>query len=489
MNPYGNMTVTKKLIITSLIVSVVFIIEGYTGLKGISRISLHTDNIYINNLVSIDKLDNISELVRSHRLKVFQHIGTSEVEEMKAFRREIAQIENEIESSLKAKQEYKLTAEEERHYKSFADSWNALRENYKKVLDLSDSFSKDDAYRLAVRENQKMFDASIGVLSKVHDMKQNSAKASYEESVAVKKRTWIMMAFIIIGGISLVLVVSFLIGRSIVQSISGAVNLLSSTSTEIASTVTQHERTATQQSTMVNETTATVDELGASARQSSEQAASAAAVAQKSTTQTEEGAKAVREAIEAMNSLKDKIGAVAEQILKLGEQTSQIGNIANLVKDIASQTNMLALNAAVEAARAGEHGKGFAVVASEVRKLADQSKKSAEQANALIADIQKATNSTIMVTEEGTKKVEDVTRLARQLGELFSSLANAANSVYENAQQVLLNTKQQSAALNQVIAAVNSINTGAKETAAGISQTKIGIEKLSEVAQGLKNMV
>jgi methyl-accepting chemotaxis protein len=40
---------------------------------------------------------------------------------------------------------------------------------------------------------------------------------------------------------------------------------------------------------------------------------------------------------------------------------------------------MLALNASVEAARAGDSGKGFGVVASEIRKLADQSRKSAEK--------------------------------------------------------------------------------------------------------------
>ena len=292
-----------------------------------------------------------------------------------------------------------------------------------------------------------------------------------------------LIAFIILFGYVVT------VFRSVIAAINDSVGILSTTSTEIASTITQHERTANQQAAMVNETTVTVDELGASARQTSEQASSTAAVAQKATSQTEEGAKAVRNAIDAMAGLKDRIGAAAVQILRLGEQTSRIGGIANLVREIADQTNMLSLNAAVEAARAGEHGKGFAVVASEVRKLADQSKKSAEKATALVAEIQKAINSTIMVTEEGTKKVEDVTRLARQVGELFNSLANAANSVYENAQQVLLNTKQQSAALTQVIAAVNGINTGAKETAAGITQTKIGIQKLDEAAQNLKQMV
>jgi len=273
------------------------------------------------------------------------------------------------------------------------------------------------------------------------------------------------------------------------RSVSDAINALSSTSTEIAATVNQHERTASQQAAMVNETTATVDELGASARQMAEQAASAAAVAQKASNQTEEGAQAVKEVIEAMNGLKDKIAVVAEQILRLGDQTNQIGGIASLVGDIAGQTRMLALNAAVEAARAGEQGKGFAVVASEVRKLADQSKKSAEQANSLIAEIQKATNSTIMKTEEGTKAVEGITRLAWNVGELFNGLSTAAGNVYENAQQVLLNTTQQTAAISQVIAAMGAINTGAKETAAGVSQTKIGIENLNETTKSLKEMV
>ncbi len=277
--------------------------------------------------------------------------------------------------------------------------------------------------------------------------------------------------------------------RNVIASISNSVGIFSTISTEIAATITQHERTASQQASAVNETTTTIDELGASSRQTSEQAASASESAEKSAAMTEEGARAVKEAIEAMGSLNDKIGAVAEKILKLGEQTAQVGSIANLVKDIAGQTNMLALNAAVEAARAGEHGKGFAVVASEVRKLADQSRKSAEQANVLVAEIQKATNSTIMKTEEGANTAKDVTALAQKIGGLFNSLSAAASSVYENAQQVMLNARQQSAAISQVVTAMNSVNTGTRETAAGISQTKIGIDRLNEAALELKKMV
>ena len=94
---------------------------------------------------------------------------------------------------------------------------------------------------------------------------------------------------------------------------------------------------------------------------------------------------------------------IAETILALSEQTQQIGDIIATVNDIADQSNLLALNAAIEAARAGEAGKGFAVVAGEVRSLAEQSRQATAQVKEILGDIQKATNTAVMVTEEGTK--------------------------------------------------------------------------------------
>ena len=54
-----------------------------------------------------------------------------------------------------------------------------------------------------------------------------------------------------------------------------------------------------------------------------------------------------------------------------------------LVQGMAEQTNLPSLNSAIEA-RAGEHGNGFAVVSNEVRKLAEQSKKSIAEIDAIV---------------------------------------------------------------------------------------------------------
>ena len=334
---------------------------------------------------------------------------------------------------------------------------------------------------------------SVRLASQIDPLVDSIVKADMENRIklraAVTEAITTVRNTVIIGTVcAMVLMVTFglWIAAAVSNKITANAAQLSAAASEIAATIAQHERTASQQAAAANETSATIEELSASSRKSAEQAANAAAVAEQAGAATMQGDEVTRQAVVAMGGLKDKIGTMAEHILHLGEQSGQIGSIATVLKDLAGQINMLALNAAVEAARAGEHGRGFAVVASEIRKLADESKKSAELTAVLVADIQKATNSSIMMTEEGSRTVTDVTQLVQKVAELFNNLAGLAGSANENAQQVMFNARQQSAAFGQVVEATNSIASGARETAAGISQTKVGVQSLNEAAGNLK---
>ncbi len=346
-----------------------------------------------------------------------------------------------------------------------------------------------DAAALAMYRNGKTPEQADNLEALAQNFEQREIvqlkqrQVAYDGAIATVVNTII---YGMLGTIVLAVAIAMWITSAVSRKITANASRLSSAASEIAATIDQHERTASLQAAAANETSVTIEELSASSRMSAEQAANAAEVTEKAGTATVQGDKATHQAVVAMAGLKDKIGSMAEQILHLGEQTGQIGSIATVLKDLAGQINMLALNAAVEAARAGEHGKGFAVVASEIRKLADESKKSAEQTAVLVGDIQKATNSSILITEEGTRTVSEVTQTVQKVAELFNNLASLAASANENAQQVMLNAKQQSAAFGQVVEATNSIASGARETASGISQTKIGVQQLNEAAENLK---
>ncbi len=262
-----------------------------------------------------------------------------------------------------------------------------------------------------------------------------------------------------------------------------------SSSSQIAATVAEQERATAQQAASVNQTTTTMDELNASARQVMEQAEAATMSAREALQESESGTQAVELTMESMILLKEKVGAIAQQILRLSEQTNQIGNISTLVSDLANQTNMLALNAAVEAVRAGEHGRGFSVVASEIRKLADRSKQSAAQIGNLVADIQTAINSTVMVTDEGTKTVESGVIRSQETSNSLSGIQGAVDRVVLNNQQISLTIKQQVTAIQQVVEAMSSLNSAAQESASGISQVKTGTQLLNEAAEDLSTLI
>lgn len=485
----GNMTIGKRLLTMSIIIASIFIIEGFISLNSISRIGEEAQRTYHGSVVPLEKIGDMISNLQAHRIKLYEHIGQTDVNEMKKTREEMDNRHKEIDALLKEKDAYMLTPEEEKLFTSAVSNANLLFDSYREILKISEGFRKDDAFRMSLTENQKIFDQTYIIWRDIFERKTKDAKAAYDASEAIEKNAWLVMMLIIAAGISIVLIINFFITRSVSRSVNDAVNSISSTSTEIASTVEQHEKTATSQAASASETATTMDELNASSRQSTEQADAVAAMAKQALSTTEEGVKMAGTAAGGIAVLEKKVEDIGGQILRLSEQTGQIGGIANMVTDIAAQINMLALNAAVEAVRAGESGKGFAVIAQEVRKLADQGKKSAEKVHAIVADIQKATNSAVMVTEEGSKAAVEVAQIAQKAGESFTSLSEVANRVYENTQQVSLNSRQQASAIKQVTEAMNNISAGAKETAAGISQTRIGIQRLNETAQSLKKMV
>ncbi|MEP0857906.1 methyl-accepting chemotaxis protein [Trichocoleus sp. DQ-U1] len=433
-----------------------------------------------NNIIQIDEMIlGISVMVRNTRGHVVfpkeKSYEKTYEEGIKLFREASRFLEGEIQDP---QQRENLT--------KIIEAGQKIDEASRKIFNLLDSGKIAEAVELT---------KSIRMLG-INDWREDMLKqANYQLAAQAKQQDtamyWLTIVVWLGAGLSAIfaLGIGSLIASRISQQINEIVDAIAHSSRAIASTVEQQERIAVSQASSVNQTTTTMDELGTSSLQSAQQAAAASAGARQALILAEGGTEAVQQTLGGMAMLSEKVAAIAAQILQLNEQTHQISNITNLVSDLANQTNMLALNAAVEAVRAGEHGKGFAVVAGEIRKLADQSKKSAQEINTLVVDIQRAINSTVKVTDEGTKTVEEGVQFSYQTADAFKGMTNAINHVVTNSQQIALSAQQQAIAIQQVVDAMNVLNQGAKETASGIGQTKAGTQNLNEAALNLKSIV
>ncbi len=150
-------------------------------------------------------------------------------------------------------------------------------------------------------------------------------------------------------------------------------------SEQLSTSAEQVSQGASQQAGSIEQVSASMEEMSGMVNQNAENAQETASIAAKAAGDARESGKAVNETINAMQSISEKI---------------------HIVEEISRQTDMLALNAAIEAARAGEHGKGFAVVAAEVRKLAERSRKAAQDINTLsVANLEIAEHTGGLLTE------------------------------------------------------------------------------------------
>ena len=358
-----------------------------------------------------------------------------------------------------------------------------------KSLGSSNTMTREDLNQYSKRQQLVSYNR-LPPTSSGTDFQVVAVSASDLENIISRERQiWLAIGLgtLVAGGLTAG--IAFLLSDRIIKYIQRAIATITTSANEIVDTVQLQETSVNEQANSAISTAETINELESISAQTAEQASASATGARQALSLAEEGTQSVQKTIHEMSDLRDRVDEIALQIADLGTQTGQITTVSDLVSDLAKQTNMLALKAAVEAARAGEQGKGFGVVAGEIRKLADESKKSAQKINNLATDIQMAINRTVMTTDRGTKTATEGIQLAENTAVTFSGVTDAVNNVFLNSQQISASTKRQATAIQQVLGAMTDISQGSQESAVGMHKVKISTRELNLIADELQAVV
>jgi methyl-accepting chemotaxis protein len=178
----------------------------------------------------------------------------------------------------------------------------------------------------------------------------------------------------------------------------------------------------------------------------------------------------------------------------LDRESREIGKLVDGITRIASQTDLLALNAAIEAARAGQHGLGFRVVAAEVRKLAEQSGRSAEEVRTRVRATQEQITRVVEAMRQGREAAQGVGSVATTVHGALDAIFTDLNTTVQFATTFAAETENQTKRMREVLRRMEEVATiadgaahGARQTSAATAQQIASLGELTTTSQHLSD--
>ncbi|WP_051283817.1 methyl-accepting chemotaxis protein [Desulforegula conservatrix] len=562
MNLLNNMKIAKKLAVGFMLVTAIAMIIGIVGFMGVLNLNKNINEIGDVRIPSLYGLALMNDAQIT--IKTAQRTLLIQADSKTHAERQYDHIKKAFESADKGWKIYEplpQTEEEATLWKEFVPVWTKWKKASEDFIEMSKKYqeSKDQAiYDKMLASSLKELDAdfrlSENLLDKIFEINNQVANESTLTAHSSEKSVRSEIAMAMMLGLIISIFLSISISRSIaiplkrvsvhlqemakgdfskpsdesdlqrgdeIGDVAGSSKFLNESMKKIIREITGGVQTMVSSST---ELSAVSTQMTSNTRGISEKTTSVAAAAEEASSSTDTVAGIMDRSTANLNSvacateeMSATIGEIAANTEKarsisgeasvqaktasdtmkvLGLAAQEIGKVTEAISDISEQTNLLALNATIEAARAGEAGKGFAVVANEIKELARQTATATSDIKDRITGIQTSSSAAI-------GNIGQISSVITQVGDIVAGIAAAieeqssvTRDLAANIATVSAGVKDsndrvgQTAIVSRSIAEdIAHVNVSIGEIAGGGIQVQTSASDLSKLAEELKNLV
>jgi methyl-accepting chemotaxis protein len=342
---------------------------------------------------------------------------------------------------------------------------------------------------VSTRDGKTLMDNLRRVVGEMAAEERELLKQRADDVDRAERRAKLTIIIGTLGALAFVCGVGWFLTGALSGQIGTAVSQVQSSSAELQAAATQQATGSKEQAMAMSEVSTTINQLLATSRQISDSARRVVQIAEQTAAAARSGDDIVAGAHQSIAGIRRQVDLIVNHMIELGKKSHQIGSVVEIVSELSEQTNILAINATIEAVGAGEAGKRFAVVADEIRKLADRVGVSAKEIRGLIDDVRSAVNTTVMVTETGSKAVDAGSVQFGEVAASFTQITDLVVTTTDASREIELSTKQQMTAVEQVNIAIRDVAETSKKTEASTGQTQQTASQLARLSKDLLRLV
>ncbi len=274
--------------------------------------------------------------------------------------------------------------------------------------------------------------------------------------------------------------------RSLLGEVATASGAVTQGTLQLGKSASELDAQVQGQATAIGEVAAAARAIAEGAGGLSTEGGSMAASVQATAAHASAGEQALVDLVTGMEEIETASQAMTARLTSISERARDISGVVEAIARVASQTNLLSLNAEIEAEKAGEAGQGFSVVAREVRRLADQSARSAADVERNVAEMRNSVEGGVVTLDGLAQKVKALAVVVQDVYRVMGAITGDIRDLAPRFEHLDGGARSQAVAATQIAAAVRELEASAMRAVAVLASEREAVGSLEQAAVALR---